>query len=117
MRISDWSSDVCSSDLLISAAPRAGAGVVAVPIETRYAGAAAPALMRTSHFRLFHALRRITTHVVAQAWKHCDVVAAYRRCRAFRAVMDRADKGRVGHGSVCQCRSRGWPVPSTTNTK
>src|SRR3546814_6942565 len=121
MRISDWSSDVCSSDLndfgdwgigwgcgfrvvdsqsgqrlypravytlddvpgegfvfeaqmLISAARRAGAGVVAVPIETRYAGAGAPALMRKSHFRLFHDLSRITTHVVAPVWEPGDVV-------------------------------------------
>src|SRR3546814_6906298 len=57
---------VFEAQMLISAARRAGAGVVAVPIETRYAGAGAPALMRKSHFRLFHDLRRITTHVVAQ---------------------------------------------------
>src|SRR3546814_15626140 len=77
--------------MLISAARRAGAGVVAVPIETRYAGAGAPALMRKSHFRLFHDLRRITTHVVAQVWKHGDVVAEYRRCRACRPVIDDPD--------------------------
>src|SRR3546814_11144395 len=77
--------------MLISAARRAGAGVVAVPIETRYAGAGAPALMRKSHFRLFHDLRRITTHVVAQVWKHGDVVAEYRRCRACRPVINAPD--------------------------
>src|SRR3546814_13436332 len=100
MRISDWSSDVCSSDLcgfrlidsqsgqrlyqravytlddvpgegfvfeaqmLISAARSAGAGVVAVPIETRYATANHPAQFRKSHFRLVRDLWQITSHGV-----------------------------------------------------
>lgn len=82
---------VFEAQMLISAARRAGAGVVAVPIETRYAGAGAPELMRKSHFRLFHDLRRITTHVVAQVWKHGDVVAEYRRCRARHPVIHDPD--------------------------
>ena len=79
------------SSIMISAARRAGAGVVAVPIETRYAGAGAPELMRKSHFRLFHDLRRITTHVVAQVWKHGDVVGEYRRCRTRHPVIHDPD--------------------------
>src|SRR3546814_11129297 len=74
---------VFEAQMLISAARRAGAGVVAVPIETRYAGAGAPALMRKSHFRLFHDLRRNTTHAVAQVWKQGDVVSRYPRRRAL----------------------------------
>ncbi|HZW19346.1 MAG TPA: glycosyltransferase family 2 protein [Luteimonas sp.] len=82
---------VFEAQMLISAARRAGAGVVAVPIETRYAGAGAPAQMRKSHFRLFHDLRRITTHVVAQVLRHGDVAAEYRRCRACPPVIDDPD--------------------------
>src|SRR3546814_18920846 len=78
---------VFEAQMLISAARRAGAGVVAVPIETRYAGAGAPALMRKSQFRLFHDLPRITTPVVAQVWQQGQVVAADRRRRACRPVV------------------------------
>ncbi len=79
---------VFEAQMLISAARRAGAGVVAVPIETRYAGAGAPAQMRKSHFRLFRDLWKITSHVVVQVWNHGDVVAEYRRCRARPPVID-----------------------------
>src|SRR3546814_14576354 len=117
MRISDWSSDVCSSDLpvyrrigndfgdwgiawgcgfrlidsqsgqrlypravytlddvpgegfvfeapmLISAARSAGAGVVAVPIETRYATAHHPPPFRKRQFRLLSDRCQDTSHV------------------------------------------------------
>lgn len=79
---------VFEAQMLISAARRAGAGVVAVPIETRYAGAGAPVQMRKSHFRLFRDLWKITSHVVAQVWRHGDVLAEYRRCRARPPVVD-----------------------------
>src|SRR3546814_2406818 len=95
MRISDWSSDGCSSDL------------------TRYAGAGAPALMRKSHFRLFHDLRRITTHVVAQVWKHGDVVAEYRRCRACRPVIDDPD----GEFAASHTRTTGVERADRTSTR
>ena len=82
---------VFEAQMLISAARRAGARVVAVPIEARYAGTGAPVQMRKSHFRLFHDLRSITTHVVAQVWSHGNVVAEYRRCRACPPVIDDPD--------------------------
>src|SRR3546814_12160826 len=108
--------------MLISAARRAGAGVVAVPIETRYAGAGAPALMRKSHFRLFHALRRITTQVVAQVWKHGDVVAEYRRSRACRPVIDApagefsASHTRTTGAAPAACATK-RPTPTTPKRK
>ncbi|HVI57827.1 MAG TPA: glycosyltransferase family 2 protein [Luteimonas sp.] len=79
---------VFEAQMLISAARRAGAGVVAVPIETRYAGAGAPAQMRKSHFRLVRDLWKITSHVVLQVLRHGDVLAEYRRCRARPPVVD-----------------------------
>ncbi len=73
---------VFEAQLLISAARQAGARVIAVPIETRYASAQAPGSFRKSHFRLFRDLYRITSHVVAQVLRHGDVLAEYRRTRA-----------------------------------
>lgn len=78
---------VFEAQILISAARRLGVGVVSVPVESRYgigaddAGSGGPAFRR-SHFRPLHDLYRITSHVVAQVWRHGDVVAEYRRTRA-----------------------------------
>jgi glycosyltransferase involved in cell wall biosynthesis len=73
---------VFEAQLLISAARRAGAGGVAVPIETRYAGTDAPREFRKSHFRLFRDLWRITSHVVVQVWNYGDIIGQYRATRA-----------------------------------
>lgn len=83
---------VLEAQLLISAARRAGAGVVAVPIDTRYASADAQRPFRNSHFRLFRDLWRITSHVVAQVWSHGDVVGEYRRTRARPPLIDMASQ-------------------------
>src|SRR3546814_19953910 len=74
--------------MLISAARSAGAGVVAVPIETRYATANHPAQFHKSHFRLVRDLWQITSHVVRQVFGHGDVIAEYRRFRARPPVLD-----------------------------
>lgn len=79
---------VYEAQLLISAARRAGAGVVGVPIETRYQAADAPQQFRKSHFRLFRDLYAITSHVVAQVWSYGHVVREYRRARAHPPVID-----------------------------
>src|SRR3546814_11461209 len=77
--------------MLISAARSAGAGVVAVPIETRYAPANHPAQFRKSHFRLVRDLWQITSLVVRQAFGHGEVLAVYRRCRASTPVIEDPD--------------------------
>jgi glycosyltransferase involved in cell wall biosynthesis len=82
---------VFEAQMLISAARRAGACVVAVPIETRYASADGAVQFRKSHFRLFRDLWNITSHVVRQVLAHGDVVAEYRRCRARPPVIDDPD--------------------------
>ena len=82
---------VFEAQMLISAARRAGAGVVAVPIETRYATAGCPVQFRKSHFRLFRDLWNITSHVVRQVLGHGQLAAEYRRCRARPPVIDDPD--------------------------
>ncbi|PPU93888.1 glycosyltransferase family 2 protein [Xanthomonas albilineans] len=83
---------VFEAQLLISAARQAGARVVAVPIETRYAQQT-PGTFRKSHFRLVRDLWKITSHVVVQVWQYGHVVREYRRARANPVVIDDADSG------------------------
>ena len=86
---------VFEAQMLISAARRAGAGVVAVPIETRYAGCTPGLAFRKSHFRLFRDLWAITSHVVRQVWRHGDVVSEYARARRHPPVIDDAGDASV----------------------
>ena len=58
--------------------------MVAVPIETRYAGHEAGLEFRKSHFRLFRDLASITSHVVGQ------VLTGGRLLDAWRATRRRA---------------------------
>ncbi|GAA4855932.1 glycosyltransferase family 2 protein [Luteimonas vadosa] len=81
---------VYEAQMLISAARDAGAGVVAVPIESRYAPANAPAHFRKSHFRLVRDLREIVGHVAAQIWARGDMLREYLRTRATPPVIDDA---------------------------
>jgi glycosyltransferase involved in cell wall biosynthesis len=82
---------VFEAQMLLSAVRRAGAGVVAVPIETRYASADAPLQFRKSHFRLFRDLWNITSHVVKQVLGYGDLMGAYRGTRARPPVIDDPD--------------------------
>jgi glycosyltransferase involved in cell wall biosynthesis len=82
---------VYEAQLLISAARDAGAGVVSVPIESRYASADAPAHFRKSHFRLVRDLREIVFHVARQIRAHGDMFGEYRRTRATPPVIDDPD--------------------------
>ena len=72
---------VFEAQLLISAARKAGAGIVCVPIEARYASPDAAEAFRKSHFRLFRDLYNITSHVVAQVLSYGHVVREYRNVR------------------------------------
>lgn len=79
---------VFEAQMLLSAARRAGAGIVAVPIETRYACAGDPAQFRKSHFRLLRDLWAITSHVVGQVLAQGNLLAEYRRARARPPLVD-----------------------------
>ena len=82
---------VYEAQLLISAARRAGVGVVAVPIETRYASADTSTPFRKSHFRLFHDLRQIVSHVTRQIFAQGDMAREYARARARPPLIDDDD--------------------------
>lgn len=82
---------VHEAQLLISAARRVGAGVVSVPIESRYAAVGTPVHFRKSHFRLVRDLRDIVSHVAAQILAHGHVWREYRRTRATPPVIDDPD--------------------------
>ena len=77
---------VFEAQMLISAARRLGLGVVALPVDTRYAGEGEA--FRKSHFRLWHDLRLITSHVVLQVLGHGNVIGEYRRTRRTQPVID-----------------------------
>ena len=82
---------VFEAQILISAVRRVGAGIVSVPIESRYAQAAADAeapKFRASHFRPLRDLWRITSHVVRQVIGHGDVLREYLHTRATPPVID-----------------------------
>lgn len=76
------------AQMLLTAARRAGSGVVSVPIETRYAAAGESAQFRKSHFRLVRDLWAITSHVFVQACLHGQVLHHYRRSQATPPVID-----------------------------
>lgn len=81
---------VFEAQMLITATRQAGAGVVSLPVETRYADGQDPAQFRKSHFRLWRDLYRITAHVVRQVIAYGDLAAEYRRTRATPPVIDEA---------------------------
>lgn len=80
---------VFEAQMLISAARELGAHAVSLPVETRYATADTP--LRKSHFRLWHDLYNITSHVVAQVAAHGRIVEQYRAKRAHPPVIDDSD--------------------------
>jgi glycosyltransferase involved in cell wall biosynthesis len=77
---------VFEAQMLIAAARRARAGVVSVPIETRYA--AHDGQFRKSHFRLLRDLWAITSQTVATVWNQGELIGEYRRTRAAAPVID-----------------------------
>src|SRR3546814_12996431 len=105
MRISDWSSDVCSSDL-----PQIDVAVEdAADLSARVARAEA---------RLFRVGVYLTVHAESEA-ELADEVAAVRALGAsllvdtctlsYRAAQARSEERRVGKDCVSTCRSRWSP--------
>jgi glycosyltransferase involved in cell wall biosynthesis len=83
---------VYEAQILISAVRRVGAGIVSVPIESRYAQVHAAdgeaPTFRASHFRPLRDLWRITSHVVRQVLQHGDLFREYLHTRATPPVID-----------------------------
>jgi glycosyltransferase involved in cell wall biosynthesis len=77
---------VFEAQMLIAAARRARAGVVSVPIETRYASH--DGQFRKSHFRLLRDLWAITSQTVVTIWSRGELIREYRRTRGTPPVID-----------------------------
>src|SRR3546814_14595028 len=108
MRISDWSSDVCSSDL----APSRRTMRYAKSFETPFRRA--QWLLRTNGELKFHSLQRLggLQHGVGVAFhphlapQLCELTVA-----AEQEGRPRSEERRVGKECVSTCRSRGSPYP------
>ena len=79
---------VYEAQLLLSAARELGMRVVSVPIESRYKTVHSGDVFRKSHFRVFRDLWKITSHVVAQAFRYGDVLGHVRLSRTRPPLID-----------------------------
>src|SRR3546814_16319117 len=99
MRISDWSSDVCSSDLIFAPDALAEAPVAAVVGETVVAGTVDRLLVTDGHVRVidFKTGSRVPARLAEVPVYHLRQMAAYR-----------SEERRVGEECVSTFRSRWW---------
>lgn len=79
---------VFEAQIVISAARGLGTRCVSVPIESRYGSDDSQVQFRTSHFRPFADLYRITRHIVLQALRYGGLPSVYRSIRANPPVID-----------------------------
>src|SRR3546814_17001960 len=99
MRISDWSSDVCSSDLLVEERDVFAVAKLEEKMHERHA--LAQARHDIGHQR--HRQRK-AQHVFVEPARLFGITAAIRR--GVDALFGRSDERRVGNEFVCTCRSR-----------
>src|SRR3546814_13071004 len=114
MRISDWSSDVCSSDLAAARKPERAAVerdeiFVHHVIVQREEGLAVIDLGGSRGIEI-----GVGSELAADEADHPVGKRTERRCRIVEALLkgvgvDRSDERRVGKESVSTCRSRCWP--------
>src|SRR3546814_15582638 len=107
MRISDWSSDVCSSDLLLlfaNEARRRGALPRSVIAEQQRRAADPPALPRQT-VRLAHHQHR----EIGLAARRAQPVDLFERLANRAHLGTRSEERRVGKECVSKCRSRWSP--------
>src|SRR3546814_16871985 len=108
MRISDWSSDVCSSDLL----------KVSLTVSLRCAKSSLRCQLRTAALPQLAGVRlavaenapllpgvTVIDEVLGAHWPMARPPFSKRT-----PLWVRSDERRVGHECVSTCRSRGWPV-------
>src|SRR3546814_19493276 len=101
MRISDWSSDVCSSDLT----PLTNLEATPYPRWTRFASRALSRLPSEVRVVCLQALR--VRVAVANCLLQRDTwLIAWQLPRNSRCVCLRSEERRVGKGGVSKCRSR-----------
>src|SRR3546814_16028051 len=102
MRISDWSSDVCSSDLIFAPDALAEAPVAAVVGETVVAGTVDRLLVTDGHVRVidFKTGSRVPARLAEVPVYHLRQMAAY------VAALETVFPGQIGRAS---CGERGGP--------
>src|SRR3546814_19043395 len=113
MRISDWSSDVCSSDLIGVVAAADGNGEIARRLIGRTERDAAAAIHRVEPA---HRDTRQTVGGVERTHRHAGLVG----CRAAAGDVvgtPRTEERRVGKEGGSTGRSRGAPYPSKKKQK
>src|SRR3546814_15243138 len=106
MRISDWSSDVCSSDLLIALAERGDLGGCSFGFVVNAGGDAWNGTVRELHSV---ELREVS---IVQAWPaYADTEIHLRSLQPAHqlAALHRSEERRVGTECVRTCRSRWSP--------
>src|SRR3546814_20733086 len=99
MRISDWSSDVCSSDLLISKAMTAPDGIVRIPLNE----SSDPKSQINEYLNEYHG--EGIQHIACFTDNIYATVEAMRE----RGVAFRSEERRVGTACVSTCRYRWAP--------
>src|SRR3546814_15873399 len=105
MRISDWSSDVCSSDLPAIAIDNADLGLeIGMFAEAAAFEHIAKLLLAPAPARLGRVAQRVDE--LRRLARHTLGPLAHRR---DLAVEQRTEERRVGKGGVRTCRSRGSP--------
>src|SRR3546814_16330003 len=108
MRISDWSSDVCSSDLL---AERFKVTVLAKGAlnegSTAWAQGGIAAVLEPGDTFESH----IEDTMIAAAGLNDRRIVEFVVEAAPRAIQRRSEEPRVGKECVSTCRSRWWPYP------
>src|SRR3546814_18143955 len=110
MRISDWSSDVCSSDLVLVDALEAV--IAQAHLECRQRAA----LKETQHPAVEHQFLMEAALLAAATGTGCATCARTGgRGLAWSCHQMRSEERRVGNACVSPCRSRGWPVHSKKN--
>src|SRR3546814_5361942 len=103
LRISDWSSDVCSSDLMADDSVLATHGIIGRPPAQKFVTVTDAITIETEIFRFASAFSGLET--IAQA----GTVIAYDGARPVVTPYDRSEERRVGTESVSASRSRWSP--------
>src|SRR3546814_16508569 len=122
MRISDWSSDVCSSDLIESSSLRQrAAGKVECARHAGNGSSCAPvADRRDAPIAVGAAKLDQRNHIILSVPCRLRRVSAPRRCAAHRhrdCPAASSEESRVGKEGVRTCRSRGSPTHQKKKTE
>src|SRR3546814_14568203 len=100
MRISDWSSDVCSSDLIADNATALGFNALA-------AGDSSTAAGGELHYTYYDA--ELMEDVTIEGTTAATGIGAAAYGAGAQATGDRSEERRVGKECVSTCRSGWWP--------